>query len=149
MKNRKIISFVLVAVMLTSIISIFCIGASADDAWDGKTADMSWFLKDQTATTFEINNAEELYGLSVYVASVVPAKTVLGDGNIYLDANNKVIFDASKVGEATTTLTSTAKLWTGYTVKLMADIDLGGHEFLPIGNSYGFVANTTSPSLII
>ena len=141
MKNRKIISFVLVAVMLTSIISIFCIGASADDAWDGKTADMSWFLKDQAATTFEINNAEELYGLSVFVASVVPAKTVLGDGLIYLDANNKVIFDASKVGEAASSIASTAHYWTGYTVKLMADIDLGGHEFLPIGNSYGFVAN--------
>ena len=45
------------------------------------------------------------------------------------------------MGEATTTLTSTAKLWTGYTVKLMADIDLGGHEFLPIGNSDKFYAN--------
>ena len=142
MKTRKILSLVLVAVMMMSTMSIFSIGASADGAWDGKTADMSWFTKDKTAKSFEIGTAEQLYGLSVYVASITKTRTINNDGMIYLDANNKVIFDVAKIAEAKDVIDSNAEGWSnGYSVKLTADIDLGGHEFMPLGTSYAFMAN--------
>ena len=142
MKTRRFLSFVLVAVILTAILSLFSIGVAADDVWDGVTADMSWLLRDKNAKSFEIRNAEELYGYSIYIAAAQKGTSITQDGAIYIDKNNKAILDPNKLTDAVDVVFGTEQ-WAqnGYSVKLMADIDLGGHVFLPLGHSHGLLAN--------
>ena len=112
--------------------------SAAGEVWDGKTGDLGWYLKDTNAAEFEIKNGEELYGLSILLAHEGKA-AIKGDGKIYYDDNNKIILDAEKITD-TTKSTARTQL-NGKLVKLTADIDLGNHPFLPIGETGSIKAN--------
>ena len=112
--------------------------SAAGEVWDGQTGDLGWYLKDTNAAEFEIKNGEELYGLSILLAHEGKA-AIKGDGKIYYDDNNKIILDAEKITD-TTKSTARTQL-NGKLVKLTADIDLGNHPFLPIGETGSIKAN--------
>lgn len=76
------------------------------DVWDG-TDDTSWYENNKDATEFSIGTAAELAGLAALVNGTAK------------DADNNPI---------------AAVNFSGKTIKLTADIDLGNKEWTPIGN---------------
>ncbi len=101
--------------------------------WDGVSANVGWYAKNTEAPAFYVSNGEELYALSLLCSSFDPKGSLFGDAKLYYDENYDVIFDRSKINENTAYVTGTKLV--GEIVKLSADIDLGGHVFLPIGSS--------------
>lgn len=77
------------------------------DVWDG-TDDTSWYENNKDATEFSIGTAAELAGLAALVNGTAK------------DADNNPI---------------AAVNFSGKTIKLTADIDLGNKEWTPIGNT--------------
>ena len=137
MKTRKILSIALALLTVLSTLSVFATGALAAGAWDGKTADIGWYVADTSATEFTINTAEELYGASILMAYNEATVSLKGDKKVYYDANNKVIFDAANAG--TTSVAATG--FQNKTLKLGADIDLNNKPFLPLGSSWALQGN--------
>jgi len=128
---------ILMFVMLLSSVSVFSVGVFAAGGWDGKTADIGWYVSDPSAAEFTVDTAEELYGLSIIMAYNEKAVSIKGDKKVYYDDNNKVIFDADKVGEKSVAATG----FQNKVVKIGADIDLNNKLFLPLGSSWALQGN--------
>jgi len=107
--------------------------SSSVSVWDGESADISWYAKNASASTFEIGSAEQLYALSILCGHFEKAASVKGDSKVYYDSNYRIIFDPSKISTDTAYVTATKLV--GKEIKLVSDIDLGGKPFLPIGSS--------------
>ena len=139
MKSKKILSLVLSMIFVFGCFaSTMAVGASAaGNAWDGKTANIKWYVDHKNEKTFTIKTAEDLYGLSVLVEVInhKPA-SLRGDGEIFYDANGKIITDENEIN--VTSLSVTGSKFAGCTIYLDADIDLGSHPFRPIGSSSSF-----------
>lgn len=113
-------------------------GVDPTASWDGKTASVDWYVNNIDANEYFISTAEQLYGLSVICGHIEKVVSVNGDAKIYYDSNNKVIFDKSKITASTKCVAATK--FAGKKIRLSADIDLGGHPFLPIGSTGSFQA---------
>ena len=107
--------------------------SSSVSVWDGESADISWYAKNTSASTFEISSAKQLYALSILCGHFEKTASVKGDSKIYYDSNYRIIFDPSKINTDTAYVTATKLV--GKEIKLVSDIDLGGKPFLPIGSS--------------
>ena len=136
MKTQKFLSLVLVLVMIISSLSVFATGAfAAADKWDGKTANVKWYVAPTTAGVFEIKTAADLYGFTLISCARDRNSTINLDSKVYYDANYNVIFDKNLIGTASSVAGQSFK---GQTIKLAADIDLDNHPFIPIGSSGSF-----------
>ncbi len=142
MKKTKVLAAILALVCVFSSFAIFSTGAQAAGAWDGQTADVGWYLKDPKATAFTVSNGEELYAMSLICQACDIAATPTGENKVYYDSNNKVILDSTKITPDTKCIDFTSDKegakFRGKTVKLGADIDLGGKTFVPIGSTGSF-----------
>ena len=83
------------------------------DVWDGTAVDTSWYAGHENETKFSIGTAAELAGLAALVNGTAK------------DADSKQI---------------AAVNFSGKTIKLTADIDLGNQAWTPIGNGDSFSA---------
>ena len=96
-------------------------------------AEGNW-MEPKDGTTYTISTAEELAGLMVIT-------------NLQLDGDNlKVNYTNGGIKRETTFIADTLEgrqSFAGYTIKLENNIDLNGHEWVPIGLNYGcpFSAN--------
>ncbi len=107
-------------------------------AWDGVSASIDWYVKNTGASEFFISTPAQLYGLSVLCGHFEKVVSVNGDSKIYYDSNCNVIFDKSGITSSTASVAATK--FAGKKIRLCADIDLGGHPFLPIGSTGSFQA---------
>lgn len=101
--------------------------------WNGTDADIGWYVKNTSATHYQIYTPEQLYALSVLCASYDKAGSLLGDSKVYYDENYNIIFDIEKITEDTPYVMGT-KL-AGKTIQLTDNIDLANKPFLPIGST--------------
>ena len=106
-KSKRVLSIVLAVAMILTMVPFSALAdettardsstSSTTTAWDGTTAETSWYIGHEKDTSYTISTAAELAGLAELVNA----------GNTF----------------------------SGKTITLGADIDLGGQEWTPIGTS--------------
>lgn len=155
-KNRKKLCSVFLAIIVVSaLLPVSTKAASA--AWDGKTIDVSWYSR--TGTTFDISTPAQLAGLAAIVNGIynTDITNVIGDQSVIVD--NRV--DGAKSGGSnmsTDTYHYGADSFKGKTVRLTADLDMGGKydaaadtwsgpNYMPIGGQYLITPNDSTTKL--
>ncbi len=111
MKHRKLLSFVVALLMIVGTLAVIPVTASAENAWDGETVTQP-AGKGTQAEPFLIASAENLAWIS-YMAKN------------YEELNNSNLIEGAAF--------NSTNVFEGVYFVQTADIDLGGHEFTPIG----------------
>ncbi len=155
-KNQKRLCSVFLAIIVVSALLPVSIKA-APAAWDGKTIDVSWYSRTETA--FDISTPAQLAGLAAIVNGIynTDITNVIGDQSVIVD--NRV--DGAKSGGSnmsTDTYHYGTDSFKGKTVRLTADLDMGGKydaaadtwsgpNYMPIGGQYLITPNDLTTKL--
>jgi hypothetical protein len=130
---------------------------AAGNAWDGKTIDVSWYSA--AAATFDISTPAQLMGLAAIVNGIYNSDitAVIGDKS-YIVANSSVNQNINVNNKSTDLYYYGADSFKGKTVRLTADLDMGGQydpatetwsgpNYMPIGGQYLMTPNDASTKL--
>ncbi|MEA4813533.1 MAG: S-layer homology domain-containing protein [Oscillospiraceae bacterium] len=115
---RRLLSFVLTFGMLIALFP--AIGPAAAAAWGGSDQDISWYVRDTNASMFNISDENDLAGL----AALVNAGT---SGTVTYDGGTGLVAGAGS--------TVNGSDFSGKTLILTSDLNLGSQSWTPIGNS--------------
>jgi hypothetical protein len=110
---------------------------AATDAWDGKTIDVSWFTPGQAE--YHISTPAQLMGLAALVNGIYNAEitNVIGNTAYIVDNVKEGTEKAGSQNQATTTWHQGSYDFSGQTVYIDANLDMGGAgNFMPIGGQY-------------
>ncbi|MCD7948374.1 MAG: S-layer homology domain-containing protein [Oscillospiraceae bacterium] len=121
--------------------------AEGTKVWDGKSIDVSWY--NTTDTEFSISTPEQLMGLAAIVNGIYNKEVtnVIGDEAYIVDNYNGEGQDSGASNMSTDAYHYGADDFAGKTVRLTADLDMGGTyntatetwtgpNFMPIGGQY-------------
>ena len=148
MKNKQkwFFSIVLAAVLIFALLPIQA-EAGESNAWDGRTIDVSWY--NTADTTFYISTPAQLMGLAAIVNGIYNENisNVIGERSAIADNKAGGISDGGGNNLSTDAYHYGADSFKGKTVRLTADLDMGGKynastglwsgpNYMPIGGQY-------------
>lgn len=133
--------------------------SSLQDAWDGKTIDVSWYSK--SAKELHISTPEQLAGLAAIVNGIYNADITNVIGNKSFIVDNVSVTENSGSGgnnQSTNSIHYGADDFNGKTVYIDSDIDMGGicntltgkwagPNYMPIGGQYLMEENDASTKI--
>lgn len=157
-KQRRFIYILLIAALALIVPPPVSAEAAAGVPWDGKTIDVSWYNK--TDTAFEISTPAQLMGLAAIVNGIynVDVANVIGDKGVIIDNTAGGQGDGGGNNKSTDTYHYGADSFKGKTVRLTADLDMGGKydpstglwsgpDYMPVGGQYLMTQNDPATKL--
>lgn len=148
------------SVALIIALAVFLLPAPAKAAavWDGKTIDVSWYnAKD---TTFDISTPSQLAGLAAIVNGLynTDITDVIGDKSVIVDNKVTGAENGGGLNMSTATYHYGADSFKGKTIRLTADLDMGGKydavtatwsgpNYMPIGGQYLMTPNDSTTKI--